>query len=141
MVATHTVNPDSAKGGLKEATKEHHREFDGFDVVIEAVGVPATLAACQDLVGKGGAIANVGVHGAKVDLRLEELWGRGIQITMALVDTSTLPIRPSPVDEALRIREAKHKGDDHSRFSEMLKAYDTFGKARKTRALKVNIEL
>jgi len=43
MVATHTVNPDSAKGGLKEATKEHHREFDGFDVVIEAVGVPATL--------------------------------------------------------------------------------------------------
>lgn len=36
-------------------------------------------AACQDLVGKGGAIANVGVHGAKVDLRLEELWGRGIR--------------------------------------------------------------
>jgi alcohol dehydrogenase len=78
MGATHTINPDTVQGSLKEATKEHHAEIDGFDVVVEAVGVPATFKACQELVGKGGAIANVGVHGAKVDLALEKLWGRGI---------------------------------------------------------------
>ena len=80
MGATHTINPDKLRSSsLKEETKEHHAEIDGFDVVIEAVGVPATFAACQELVGKGGAIANVGVHGTKVDLSLEKLWGRGIR--------------------------------------------------------------
>lgn len=77
MGATHTFNPD--KGDIKEQTKELHGEVDGFDVVIEAVGFPATFEACQKLVGKGGSIANVGVHGAKVDLHLEELWIRGIR--------------------------------------------------------------
>ncbi|PVH88097.1 GroES-like protein [Cadophora sp. DSE1049] len=139
MGATHTVNPDSAKGGLKAATKEHHGEIDGFDVVIEAVGVPATFSACQDLVGKGGAIANVGVHGAKVDLRLEELWGRGIQITMALVNTSTLPMLMK-LFEAGKLNTKEMITHDF-KFSEMLKAYDTFGKASETGALKVNIEM
>lgn len=66
MGATHTVNPD--RGDIREQTQEHFGEMDGFDVVIEAVGVPQTFQTCQDLVGKGGAIANVGVHGSKVDL-------------------------------------------------------------------------
>lgn len=79
MGATHTLNPDTATGGLKAATVEHHGEIDGFDVVVEAVGIPATFMACQELVGKGGAIANVGVHGAKCDLNLDKLWGRGIR--------------------------------------------------------------
>ena len=78
MGATFTINPDTTKS-LKEATKDFHGEIDGFDVVIEAVGIPATFEACQELVGKGGAIANVGVHGAKADLHLEKLWGRGIR--------------------------------------------------------------
>ncbi|KAL3420369.1 alcohol dehydrogenase [Phlyctema vagabunda] len=78
MGATFTINPDTA-GDIKAATQDFHGEIDGFDVVIEAVGIPATFEACQKLVGKGGAIANVGVHGAKADLHLESLWGRGIR--------------------------------------------------------------
>lgn len=50
----------------------------GFDSVIEAVGIPATFALCQEIVGVGGRIANVGVHGTKVDLHLEKLWDRNI---------------------------------------------------------------
>ena len=46
----------------------------GVDVAIEAVGVPATFEICQDIVAPGGTIANVGVHGVKVDLHLEKLW-------------------------------------------------------------------
>jgi len=51
---------------------------EGFDSVIEAVGIPATFAMCQQLVALGGRIANVGVHGTKVDLHLEKLWERNI---------------------------------------------------------------
>jgi alcohol dehydrogenase len=51
---------------------------EGFDSVIEAVGIPATFALCQELVAVGGRIANVGVHGTKVDLHLEKLWDRNI---------------------------------------------------------------
>lgn len=52
-------------------------EIDGFDVVMEAVGIPATFDLCQELVGKGGTIANIGVHSCKVDLAIDRLWPRG----------------------------------------------------------------
>ena len=37
-------------------------------------------------------IANIGVHGKKVDLHLESLWDRNIAITTRLVDTATIPM-------------------------------------------------
>ena len=40
----------------------------------------------------GGVIANIGVHGAKVDLHLERLWDRNISITTRLVDTASTPM-------------------------------------------------
>ena len=52
---------------------------EGFDSIIEAVGVPATFAMCQQLVAVGGRIANIGIHGTKVDLHLETLWDRNIR--------------------------------------------------------------
>lgn len=59
----------------------------GVDTAIEAVGIPATFQVCQDIVAPGGVIANVGVHGSKVDLHLETLWMQNISITTRLVDT------------------------------------------------------
>jgi alcohol dehydrogenase len=50
----------------------------GCDTVIEAVGVPKSFELCQELVALGGTIANIGVHGTKVDLHLEDLWSRNI---------------------------------------------------------------
>ena len=61
----------------------------GVDTAIEAVGIPATFELCQKIVAAGGTIANVGVHGAKVDLHLETLWAHNITITTRLVDTVT----------------------------------------------------
>ena len=61
---------------VRELSKEFHSDVDGFDVVIEAVGVPETWNMCQELVGIGGNIANVGVHGTKVDLAIDKLWPR-----------------------------------------------------------------
>lgn len=58
---------------IKELT-----EGKGCDAVIEAVGIPATFEMCQEIVAPGGVIANVGVHGTKVDLHLESLWSKNI---------------------------------------------------------------
>ena len=64
----------------------------GVDTVIEAVGIPATFELCEELVAPGGTIANIGVHGTKVDLHLESLWDRNITITTRLVDTVSTPM-------------------------------------------------
>lgn len=50
----------------------------GCDTVIEAVGIPETFELCQKLLAPGGVLANVGVHGVKVNLFLEELWSKNI---------------------------------------------------------------
>src|SRR5690348_14124577 len=65
---------------------------NGVDVAIEAVGVPATFELCESIIAAGGHIANIGVHGKKVDLHLETLWSRNITITTRLVDTVTTPM-------------------------------------------------
>ena len=64
----------------------------GVDVAIEAVGMAATFELCQAIIGAGGHIANIGVHGASVPLHLEKLWSQNITITTRLVDTVTTPM-------------------------------------------------
>lgn len=112
-------------------------EGRGADTVIEAVGVPATFELCQDLVAPGGVIANVGVHGTKADLHLERLWSRNITITTRLVDTVTTPLLLKTVCAGTL---AAGKLVTH-RFTldRIADAYDTFGRAAETAALKVII--
>lgn len=110
----------------------------GVDTAIEAVGMPATFELCQAIIAPGGTIANIGVHGAKVDLHLEKLWDRNITITTRLVDTVSTPtllnmVRTGKLDPKLLITH-RFKLDD------VLNAYETFGQAGKTAALKVIIE-
>jgi alcohol dehydrogenase len=110
----------------------------GVDTAIEAVGVPSTFVLCQDLVAPGGIIANIGVHGSKVDLHLESLWSRNIAITTRLVDTVTTPmllktVQSKKLDPKLLITHRFGLG-------QILDAYDTFARAASTRALKVIIE-
>ena len=107
----------------------------GADVAIEAVGVPATFELAVRLARPGGRIANIGVHGEPAILHLEEQWIRNITITTGLVDaysTGTL----------LRLLTSHHI--DASRFithrfalDEFDQAYDVFGRAAETGALKV----
>ena len=107
----------------------------GVDVAIEAVGVPATFQACLDLVRPGGSVANVGVHGTSVDLALQDLWIMDISITMGLVSTSTTPMLLKLV--AQHKLEAEKFATHHFALGNMLEAYDTFGRASETKALKV----
>lgn len=109
----------------------------GADTVIEAVGLPETFALCQQIVAPGGTIANIGVHGTKVDLHLESLWSRNIQIAMGLVDTVSTP-------QLLRLVTAKKIDPKvlithHFALEDAVKAYETFQHAATTKALKIVI--
>jgi len=107
----------------------------GVDTAIEAVGLPATFELCTNLIAPGGIVANVGVHGVKVTLHLEQLWDRNITITTRLVDTVSTPM----LLELVRARKIAPKALVTHRFSfdRISEAYDTFGNAAETRALKV----
>ena len=132
--ATQTINSADGTAAKTVKTLTGGR---GVDTVIEAVGVPATFLLCQELVGPGGIIANIGVHGVKVDLHLELLWSKNIAITTRLVDTVTTSmllktVQSKKIDPARLITH-------HFTLDQILDAYDTFGRAAQTHALKVII--
>jgi alcohol dehydrogenase len=107
----------------------------GVDVAIEAVGVPATFELCTELVRAGGHVANVGVHGEPATLHLETLWIRDVTMTTGLVDATTTAM-------LLRLIEGGRLDPTPfatHRFSleDTEQAYDVFGDAARTHALKV----
>jgi alcohol dehydrogenase len=108
---------------------------NGVDVAIEAVGMAATFGICQEIIGAGGHIANIGVHGAGVTLHLEKLWSQNITITTRLVDAVTTPLLLKAV-LAGKLK-SKQLVTHHFTLDDVLKAYDTFGNAGRERALKV----
>jgi len=113
-------------------------ERKGVDVAIEAVGIPATFDLCQDIVAAGGHIANVGVHGKSVSLKLEKLWAHNITLTTRLVDTVTTPMLLKNV-VAGRLQPKKLITHQFV-LDDFMKAYDTFGNAAKEKALKVIVK-
>jgi alcohol dehydrogenase len=110
----------------------------GVDTAIEAVGIPATFELCEEIVAPGGIIANVGVHGVQVALHLERLWDRNITITTRLVDTVSTQ-RLLDILQSGKI-DPKRLITHHFTLDKILDAYETFGHAADTRALKVIIE-
>jgi alcohol dehydrogenase len=111
----------------------------GVDTAIEAVGVPETFELCEQLIAPGGTIANIGVHGIKADLHLENLWDRNITITTRLVDTVSTPMLLSTVI-AGNI-DPKRLITHHFTLNGILEAYETFGHAATQQALKVIIDM
>jgi alcohol dehydrogenase len=133
--ATTTINNKDGKAVEKIMRMTGGR---GVDTAIEAVGMPASFITCEDIVAPGGVIANIGVHGVKVDLHLEHLWDRNIAITTRLVDTVTTPMLLKTV-MSQKI-DPKRLITHHFKLDKIMDAYDTFVAAAKTNALKVVIE-
>ncbi|KGB82679.1 MAG: alcohol dehydrogenase [Confluentimicrobium sp.] len=128
---------DTLQVGEVDVVEEIMKMTDdlGVDVAIEAVGVPATFDICQKIVSAGGAIANVGVHGKPVELHIEELWIKNINISMGLVNTNTTPmllktLNSGKVDPG---RLVTHR----FKLEEILDAYEVFGNAAREKAMKV----
>lgn len=110
----------------------------GVDTAIEAVGIPATFELCEEIVAAGGTIANVGVHGVKVDLHLEKLWSHNITITTRLVDTVTTSMLLQSV--LSKTIEPQKLISHRFKFDKILDAYDTFSRAADSKALKIIID-
>jgi alcohol dehydrogenase len=132
-----TMMVNSADGKAVERVMElTHGE--GVDVAIEAVGIPATFDICQGILGAGGHLANIGVHGKPVVLHMEKLWDRNATLTTRLVDTVSTPM----LIKALQSGHLQPAQLVTHRFAldEILRAYDTFGNAAKHGALKVALK-
>jgi alcohol dehydrogenase len=130
--ATTLIN--SADGNAVERVMEL-THGQGVDVAIEAVGLPATFDICQGIIGAGGHLANIGVHGKPVILHLEKLWDRNATLTTRLVDTVSTPMLLKAFQSG-RIQPGKLVTHRFA-LDDILKAYDTFGNAAKHSALKV----
>ncbi|MFB8086800.1 zinc-dependent alcohol dehydrogenase family protein [Streptomyces sp. NPDC055992] len=107
----------------------------GADVVMEAVGVPRAFETCTRMVRPGGHVANIGVHGTPVTLHLEDLWIKDITLTTGLVDTWSTPmlLRMLAAGRLPASDLVTHRFE----LGQMEEAYDVFGRAADTGALKV----
>jgi alcohol dehydrogenase len=135
--AAKRLGADVTTTSYDEATQAVLELTDGLGahVAIEAVGVPETFELCTRLVRPGGRIANVGVHGKAATLHLEDLWSKNVTITTGLVDTTSTPM----LLRMLAARQLSTHGIVTHRFGldEMMDAYDIFGRAAESEALKV----
>jgi alcohol dehydrogenase len=109
----------------------------GVDVAIEAVGVPATFEMATELIRPGGTVANIGVHGTSVELKLQDLWLNDVAITTGLVSATTTPMLLKLVAQG-KLKPEKFVSHRFT-FDSIMEAYDTFGRAADTKALKVAI--
>ncbi|MDZ7887102.1 MAG: alcohol dehydrogenase catalytic domain-containing protein [Mycobacterium sp.] len=107
----------------------------GADVTMEAVGLASTFELAVRLARPGGHVANIGVHGGPATLHLEDIWIKNLTITTGLVDTcstSTLIdlVAADRLDTSSMITHRYH-------FDDFERAYQDFGNAAETGALKV----
>ncbi len=80
-------------------------------------------------------MANIGVHGQPATLHLESLWSRDVTVTTGLVDTYSTPTLLRLL--AARQIDAERFITHHFKMSEMLEAYEVFGRAADSGAIKV----
>ncbi|MGN6271460.1 MAG: zinc-dependent alcohol dehydrogenase family protein [Protaetiibacter sp.] len=132
--ATDTVNSGQADWAQRVLALT---DGDGVDVAIEAVGTPGTFTMAVNLVRPGGHVANIGVHGKPVELALNELWIRNIDIAMGLVNTNTTSMLLKLVAQH-RLPVDKFVTHEFS-FDQIEEAYEVFGNAGQHNALKVLI--
>lgn len=133
--ADETINPQAPEA-IEALNSISNGE--GFDSVIEAVGTSKSFELCQELVAPGGSIANVGVHGSKVDLHLDKLWDRNITLRTRLVDAVTIP-RLLTLCQSGRINPAPLITHTFT-FAEILRAYENFQAASTQGTLKVAVD-
>jgi len=132
--ATHGVNSSA-----KDWKEQVFALTDGYgvDVAVEAVGIPTTFDMCTHLVRPGGNVANVGVHGKAALLDLQRLWIQNINISMGLVNMTTLGMLLKLVKQEML--PAKKFVTHRFAMDDIMSAYETFANAAETGALKVLI--
>ncbi|KAF5370054.1 hypothetical protein D9758_001122 [Tetrapyrgos nigripes] len=121
----------------RRSNRSNRQQRRRYRTVIETAGTPNSFDLCQDIVTTGGIIANLGVHGHKVDLHMDRLWGNNITVSAKMVDATSA----ATLIRLLNSGKLNVKGiaTHQFKFDEMVKAYETFGKAAEFNALKMMI--
>jgi alcohol dehydrogenase len=111
-----------------------------FSALLRRRHVQRTTICGTDLhiLRSGGTIANIGVHGTKVELHLERLWERNITLATRPVDTASTPmllktVCSHQIDPTLLMTH-------RFKLDEIIDAYETFAQAAQTLAPKVIIK-
>ncbi len=130
--ATHIINSENENAVEKVMSLTNNK---GVDVAIEAVGIPPTFELCEAIIGAGGHLANIGVHGKSVTLHMESLWSRNVVITTRLVDTVSTPMLFKTVKSGKL--DPKKLITHRFKLDQIAEAYDTFENAAKEKALKI----
>lgn len=133
--ATDTIN--SSGDSWRDEVMAMTADGLGVDVAIEAVGIPQTFDMCTSLIRPGASVANVGVHGKSVELKLQDLWIKDVSITTGLVSATTTPMLLKLVGQGKLKPEqfVTHR----FKLDQMMEAYDIFGRAAETKSMKVAI--
>merc|ERR1712070_401518 len=105
------------------------------DLIVEAVGIPASWSICQDAVKPGGHISILGVHGKPATINLERMWYQNFTLSAGMVHTYTTPmlmqkILKRDIDVSGLISHKMH-------LSESEKAYTMFKNAADFGTLKI----
>ena len=121
-IADITINPTKgdAVAQIRELTGGR-----GADVTIEAVGVEPTYSLAIDAVRAGGNVSLIGVFEHAVQLKMEELWIKNINVSMGLVDCNRIP----------QLIDLIAKGKINMKFlqthvkplNDIMEGYDVFG--------------
>jgi alcohol dehydrogenase len=80
-------------------------------------------------------VANIGVHGKPATLHLEDLWIRNVTITTGLVDTYSTPTLLTMLSNGQL--DLGHMITHRFPIDAFIEAYEVFGNAASTGALKV----
>ncbi|EER43889.1 alcohol dehydrogenase [Histoplasma capsulatum H143] len=114
-------------------------------IVLLSGGTPHTFQFCQSLVSPGGSIANVGVHGTKVELYMDKLWNRNIceypprpypslEVPMWAI---AQPYYSAPTGKLDTAKLITHR----FKFKDCTQAYKIFGAAAEHNALRVLLSM
>ncbi|MCC5893900.1 MAG: zinc-dependent alcohol dehydrogenase family protein [Alkalibacterium sp.] len=134
--ATHTINSKDPEAAIKQIMDL--TDGVGVDVAMEAVGYPQTFDLCQKVIAPGGRVAVIGVHGESVELHLETLWIKNINLSTGLVSTYTTPMLLKTVEAGKLV--PNELVTHHFHFDDILEAYKTFENAAENKALKLIID-
>ena len=130
--ATITINNQDGQAAQKVLDLTHGR---GVDVAIEVVGHPATCEVCQNIIGAGGHIADIGIYSKGVELHKEILWTKNITIRLGTVNTTTIPLLLRTVQSGKL--DPKQLITHHFSLNDIIHAYDVFSNAAEEQAIKL----
>ena len=100
----------------------------GADVTIEAVGVEPTFNLALNAVRPGGNVSIIGVFEHPIEVKMNELWIKNINISMGLVQANHLPILIDLIQKGKL--DMRFLQTHHAPLNDIMNGYDIFGQKK-----------